>query len=278
MPVRKVLNSRVPVKVWTDDVEDVAAEQLKRTGALPFVFKHVAAMADTHWGLGATVGSVIATKGAVCPAAVGVDIGCGMAAVKTSLSVSALEGKLPRLRASIERGIPVGFHQRKEPHPKGAALLAAAVEADLPAVANDTERKKARAPVRHARRRQPLHRDLRRPGRRPRLGPSALRVPQHRQDHGRAPHLEGQGRDEEARRLPPRSGSRVLRDGDPRVRRLRAGPPVVPGFRAHEPGHHGRGSPQGPAPRGRRLRNRAGRSTPTTTTSPGSATSARTSS
>jgi len=100
MPVRRVLNSRVPVKVWTDDVEDVAAEQLKRTGALPFVFKHVAAMADTHWGLGATVGSVIATKGAVCPAAVGVDIGCGMAAVKTSLPASALEGagKLSRLR------------------------------------------------------------------------------------------------------------------------------------------------------------------------------------
>jgi len=145
MPVRRVLNSRVPVKVWTDDVEDVAAEQLKRTGALPFVFKHVAAMADTHWGLGATVGSVIATKGAVCPAAVGVDIGCGMAAVKTSLPASALEGagKLSRLRASIERGIPVGFHQRKDPHPKGAALLAAAVEADLPAVTNDSERKKA---------------------------------------------------------------------------------------------------------------------------------------
>jgi tRNA-splicing ligase RtcB len=143
VPVRKVLNSRVPIKVWTDDVEASAAEQLKRTGALPFVFKHVAAMPDTHWGLGATVGSVVATKGAVCPATVGVDIGCGMAAVKTSLPASTLEGKLSRLRASIERGVPVGFNQRKEPHPRGAALLAAAVESDLPGVASDSERKKA---------------------------------------------------------------------------------------------------------------------------------------
>ncbi len=143
MPVRKVLRSRVPVKVWTEDVEASAAAQLVRTGALPFVFRHIAAMPDTHWGMGATVGSVMATKGAICPAAVGVDIGCGMAAVKTSLPASALEGKLGRLRASIERGIPVGFHQRKQAHPRGAALLAAADEAELPSVASEGEKKKA---------------------------------------------------------------------------------------------------------------------------------------
>ena len=143
MPVRKVLDSRVPVRVWTDDVEASAAAQLVRTGALPFVFRHIAAMPDTHWGMGATVGSVMATKGAICPAAVGVDIGCGMAAVKTSLPASALEGRLGRLRASIERGIPVGFHQRKAAHPRGAALLAAADEADLPSVASEAEKKKA---------------------------------------------------------------------------------------------------------------------------------------
>ena len=85
--------------------------------AAPFVFKHVAAMPDVHWGMGATVGSVIATLGAICPAAVGVDIGCGMAAVKTRLDASALQGKLPALRHAIERGIPVGFHQRTEPRP-----------------------------------------------------------------------------------------------------------------------------------------------------------------
>ena len=143
MPVRKVLNSRVPIKVWTDDVEASAAEQLKRTGALPFVFKHVAAMPDTHWGMGATVGSVIATKEAICPAAVGVDIGCGMAAVKTSLPASALEGKLGRIRHSIERGVPVGFHQRREAHPRGAALLASASDAGLPGVVTENEKKKA---------------------------------------------------------------------------------------------------------------------------------------
>src|ERR1700732_4989406 len=116
VPVGTILNSRVPIKVWTRDVEDSAARQLVNTAALPFVFRHVAAMADTHWGMGATVGSVIATKGAICPAAVGVDIGCGMAAVKTSLDASALDGKRPALRHSIERSIPVGFHQRSEPH------------------------------------------------------------------------------------------------------------------------------------------------------------------
>jgi tRNA-splicing ligase RtcB (3'-phosphate/5'-hydroxy nucleic acid ligase) len=141
VPIRTVLNSRVPVKVWTRDVEESAAKQLVNTGALPFVFKHVAAMADTHWGMGATVGSVIATKGAICPAAVGVDIGCGMAAVKTSLDASALEGKLPELRHSIERSIPVGFHQRKEPHTRGEDFLAKA--GGGPSVASEGELKKA---------------------------------------------------------------------------------------------------------------------------------------
>src|ERR1700730_2199530 len=124
MPVRQVLNSRVPVKVWTADLEDSARKQLLQTGELRFVFRHLAAMPDTHWGMGATVGSVMATEGAICPAAVGVDIGCGMAAVKTRLDASALEGKLPALRHAIERGIPVGFHQRRDPHPAAAELLA----------------------------------------------------------------------------------------------------------------------------------------------------------
>src|SRR5262245_16332118 len=71
---------RVPVKAWTRGVpvEDQAREQLRNVASLPFVFKHVAVMPDVHWGMGATVGSVIATKGAIVPAAVGVDIGCGM--------------------------------------------------------------------------------------------------------------------------------------------------------------------------------------------------------
>jgi tRNA-splicing ligase RtcB len=145
MPVRQVLNARVPVKVWTADLEDSARRQLEQTGALPFVYHHVAAMADTHWGMGATVGSVIATLGAICPAAVGVDIGCGMAAVKTGLDASALQGKLPALRHAIERGIPVGFHQRSEPHPAAAELFgrSGAGGGEAPSVATASERKKA---------------------------------------------------------------------------------------------------------------------------------------
>jgi tRNA-splicing ligase RtcB len=110
MPIETVLNARVPVKVWTDRIEPEAMQQLKNTASLPFVFRHVAAMADVHLGIGATVGSVIATKGAVCPAAVGVDIGCGMIARKTSIPAGRLNGEaLKKLRHSIEREIPVGF-------------------------------------------------------------------------------------------------------------------------------------------------------------------------
>ena len=219
-------------------------------------------MADTHWGLGATVGSVIATKGAVCPAAVGVDIGCGMAAVKTSLS-----GLRPRGEAAATARLDRARHPRGLPPaqgspPEGCGIARGGGGGGPAGGGQRIRAEEGGASVRHTGRRQPLHRDLHRPGRRPGVGAPALRVPQHRQDHRGAPHLEGQGRDEEARRVPPRPGSRVLRDGHPRVRGLRAGPPVVPGFRPHEPGHHGRGSPQEPAPRRRRVPDRAGRERP----------------
>jgi tRNA-splicing ligase RtcB len=135
MPVETVLNARVPVKVWTDRIEDRAAAQLTNTASLPFVFKHVAAMADVHLGIGATVGSVVATKGAVCPAAVGVDIGCGMSARKTAIPADRLDAAaLAKLRHSIEREIPVGFNQKKEPF---RAALDWMMEAGRPAVASD---------------------------------------------------------------------------------------------------------------------------------------------
>jgi tRNA-splicing ligase RtcB len=97
------------------EVEDQALKQLKNIAALPWVFKHVAVMPDVHFGKGATVGSVIAMKDAVSPAAVGVDIGCGMAAMKTSLKASDLPESLRALRSSIERAIPVGFAQHRDP-------------------------------------------------------------------------------------------------------------------------------------------------------------------
>lgn len=101
---------RVPIKIWSDlaTVESAALDQLTNTANLPFVFKHVAAMPDVHLGYGATVGSVIATKGAICPAAVGVDIGCGMIAVKTDLDAKVVQDKISEIRKSIERSIPVG--------------------------------------------------------------------------------------------------------------------------------------------------------------------------
>ncbi len=116
MPIKKILNARVPVKIWAREVEDQALTQLKNIAALPFVFRHVAAMPDVHLGKGATVGSVIATEGAVVPAAVGVDIGCGMCAVKLGGVTSArLDGKLPELRRQIERAVPVGFQENRDP-------------------------------------------------------------------------------------------------------------------------------------------------------------------
>jgi len=95
-------------------VESSALDQLKNIAALPWVFKHVAVMPDVHFGKGATVGSVIAMKDAVAPAAVGVDIGCGMAAVKTNLTASDLPDSLSLLRHRVEKAIPVGFAS----HPK----------------------------------------------------------------------------------------------------------------------------------------------------------------
>ncbi|MGC3971142.1 MAG: RtcB family protein [Pirellulales bacterium] len=99
-----------PVKMWTRGVpvEDEAKAQLSRAARMPFVFKHVAAMPDVHVGIGATVGSVIPTKGAVIPAAVGVDIGCGMMAARTSLMASDLPDNLEGVRSAIEQAVPHG--------------------------------------------------------------------------------------------------------------------------------------------------------------------------
>lgn len=103
--------------VWSPlkDVESAALDQLKRVAALPYVFHHIAVMPDVHWGKGATVGSVIAMKNAVSPAAVGVDIGCGMIATKLKdFTASHLPDDLKSLRIDLEWTIPVGFNSNKE--------------------------------------------------------------------------------------------------------------------------------------------------------------------
>src|SRR5580704_14473441 len=98
----------VLIKAWTKGVplEDAARQQLLNVAQLPFVFKWVAAMPDVHWGIGATIGSVIPTKGAIIPAAVSVDIGCGMMAVQTSLNARDVPDNLHGIRTAIETAVP----------------------------------------------------------------------------------------------------------------------------------------------------------------------------
>lgn len=103
-------SSRFAIKSWTKGVlvEDQAREQLRNIASMPFIHKHVAAMPDVHWGRGATIGSVIATKNAIIPAAVGVDLGCGMMAVKTTLTASDMPDNLRQVRDEIEKAVPHG--------------------------------------------------------------------------------------------------------------------------------------------------------------------------
>jgi tRNA-splicing ligase RtcB (3'-phosphate/5'-hydroxy nucleic acid ligase) len=122
--MQRIRGRRADILAWTgpDEIEGVALEQLKNISSLPWVFHHVAAMPDVHFGKGATVGSVIAMKGAVSPAAVGVDIGCGVGAVRTSLTASDLPDDLRAWRGALERTIPVGFKEHRDavqrPHDK----------------------------------------------------------------------------------------------------------------------------------------------------------------
>ena len=104
----------VPVKAWVDGVvlDPKAEQQLLNVASLPFVFRWVAAMPDVHWGLGATIGSVIPTEGAIIPAAVGVDIGCGMMALRTSLKQEELPDDLRPIRRAIENAVPHGRTDR----------------------------------------------------------------------------------------------------------------------------------------------------------------------
>jgi tRNA-splicing ligase RtcB len=122
MPVRMVLNKgRVPVKIFTDDVQPEAIQQLINIAQLPIVHGHIAAMPDVHSGIGATVGSVIPTLKAIIPAAVGVDIGCGMNAVRLTLTASDLPDNLLKIRSAIEAWVPVGFNQHDNSTMEGSA-------------------------------------------------------------------------------------------------------------------------------------------------------------
>ncbi len=114
--------ARHPIKVWVKGVPiaDNAIKQLRDVASLPFIHHHIAAMPDVHLGYGATVGSVIPTKGAIIPAAVGVDIGCGMMAVRTNLSASDLPDSLHEMRTAIEAAVPHGRTNDGKPGDRGA--------------------------------------------------------------------------------------------------------------------------------------------------------------
>ena len=111
-----------PIKAWTRGVpiEDAALTQLKNVASLPFIHKHVAVMPDVHWGKGATVGSVIPAVGAIIPAAVGVDIGCGMMAVRTSIRAEHLPDDLSAIRSAIGAAVPHGRTDNGGRNDKGA--------------------------------------------------------------------------------------------------------------------------------------------------------------
>lgn len=113
---------RVPIKMWTRgvQVEDAALQQLRNVSSLPFIHEHIAAMPDVHWGMGATVGSVIPTLGAIIPAAVGVDIGCGMMAVRTDLAAADLPDSLGNVRSAIEAAVPHGRTDNGGANDRGA--------------------------------------------------------------------------------------------------------------------------------------------------------------
>ena len=106
------------VKMWTQGVpvEESAKQQLANTSKMPFVYKHIAVMPDVHLGKGSTIGTVVPTLGAVIPAAVGVDIGCGMMAAKTTLTANDLPDSLSVLRSAIERAIPHGMSPKTRGH------------------------------------------------------------------------------------------------------------------------------------------------------------------
>ena len=117
MPIQMTLDpppDGVPVKLWTDTAGSEALDQLKKVASLPIAYSHVAAMPDVHFGRGATVGSVIATRATIIPAAVGVDIGCGMHAVRLDLDAGRLPDNLRRVRDTIEARVPVGFARHTE--------------------------------------------------------------------------------------------------------------------------------------------------------------------
>lgn len=122
MPIAQTFKDdyAAPVKIWTNDVEETAMKQLHDVSKLPFIHSHVAVMPDAHWGNGTTVGCVLPTIKAIVPAAVGVDLGCGMMALKLELKEEQLPDSLAEIRSNIERAVPHGRTNNGGPGDRGA--------------------------------------------------------------------------------------------------------------------------------------------------------------
>ncbi|MEO5339704.1 MAG: RtcB family protein [Magnetococcus sp. MYC-9] len=121
MPIHEVIHTgRVPIYVYTDTLDPQSRQQLMNTADLPFVFDHIAAMPDVHAGRGAVIGSVIPTQGAVIPAAVGVDIGCGMQALKLTVPAKNVTDHAEALQSAIEKAVPHGRTDQGGPRDQGA--------------------------------------------------------------------------------------------------------------------------------------------------------------
>ncbi|MDO9040876.1 MAG: RtcB family protein [Desulfocapsaceae bacterium] len=131
-----IVTEKQPIKLWLDDIESGAFEQAKNLANLPFLFQHVAIMPDAHLGYGMPIGGVMAAEEVVVPNAVGVDIGCGMCAVRTSLTTISTE-QLKQVLAEIRRTVPLGFnHQKKKQDPR-LMPKAEVVLNDLPVIARE---------------------------------------------------------------------------------------------------------------------------------------------
>ena len=144
--MKKVITTeRKPIKLWLNDIEEGALQQAKNLANLPFVFKHVAIMADSHQGYGMPIGGVLATKGVVIPNAVGVDIGCGICAVKTNLAridktdLKKILGGNKRSDKGIRAQIPLGFSHYLSKQPDDHMPDVRRFVGDMPIVSREYE-------------------------------------------------------------------------------------------------------------------------------------------
>ena len=228
----EVINSRLIS--WASILDDKTREQALATAELPIIYPHLALMPDAHLGLGATVGSVIPTLGAVIPAAVGVDIGCGMIAVRTQYALKDLPKDRKRLREGIEHAIPLsaGNCNRRitataEPRLAELRRMAATAASTPPS----TPRTGTAAGI--AGIGQPFHRGVRgRDGRR--VAVPALRLPRRGQQDRATAHRPGPERGPEQERRPAASGPGLPRGGHSRIRALHQGTPLGPALRTAE--------------------------------------------